>query len=449
MKQLRIIALFWLLLSACSAAETKVVSIQAPQSFVTKTFAPTKEAAPSEVPFTTPVLTPAFTPTKPVVATETPTPREIIQVTLTPTLTEIPNQIKLPEWIVEPLANILLLGVAETDSIYLYNVDNHEQYAASIEINDFDPRWQWQEQDGLYLLNPRGIVIHQKVLNVLTGEFIKPPETNKDVMSPDGRYSVQMIKKEDSPELFSIVDNELGTVTKLHNPYHEYVTRNEDFVEYADAYWSPDGKLIAVWYKKHYYSDNMDDHLVIYTPVGEIFRQQSNLDTMWGNPWNSNLPYRILYIDGHRFVPPCIFEVTENNRFCLEFLREWAINQGVVLLNYDWSPDGGKISFVYYNSEKPETGLCYYDLITEDIVCPIMTNDLKLNKQMYARKAYWSPDSKYMALIFDDIGIADVIGYANIAIVDVENQSFQILEGDYIWPFSNPWRPPLPESIGE
>jgi hypothetical protein len=449
-KQLLIIALFWLLLSACTATETEVVSTQAPQSLVTKTFVLTKEATPSKVPFTTPVSTPTFSPTKPVISTETPTLKEIIQVTSTPTLTEITNQIKLPEWVAEPSANILFLGQAETESMFLYNLDIHEQYEAPIKIYDF-AHWQWEELEGLYLLNPRGSEPHQEAINILTGDFVKPPAVNADVVSSSGRYSVPEFLQGDDLDLLSIFDHELGIETPLHNPFHEYVTRDEDFVESAFASWSSDGKLLSVQYEKHYYSDNTDEHLAIYTLSGEIYRQQSNIDTFSSsqNPWNPALPYRIIYTDHRSIVPPCIFEVSENKNTCLEKIDEWADIRDVITFGYQWSPDGEKISFVYGNSEKPESGLCYYDLALENIVCPIITNDLKLDEQMYARKAYWSPDSKYMVLIFDDIGMADVIGYANIAIIDVDNQSFQILEGEFIYPFSNPWRPPIPESIGE
>jgi WD40 repeat protein len=423
------------------AIEKEIVSTQVPTILTMETNLATRE------PISIIENTPTPIPTNANIPTQIPT-QEVNTVTPLPVLPEVSNQIKLPEWIAEPSANILFLGQAETESMLLYNLDNHEQYEVPIKIYDF-AHWQWQELEGLYLLNLDGSESHQKAINILTGDFVKPPAVNADVISPDGRYSVPEFLQGDDLELLTIVDHELGIETQLYNPFHEYVTRDEYFIESAMASWSPDGKLLSVQFEKHYYSDNIDEHLAIYTLSGEIYRQQSNFHPYPSslNTWSPILPYRIIYTDHRSIVPPCIFEVAENKKICLEKINEWADIRDVITFGYQWSPDGEKISFVYENSDKPESGLCYYDLVTENIECPIKTNDLKLDEQMYARKVYWSPDSKYMVLIFDDIGMADVIGNANIAIIDVDNQSFQVLEGEYTWPYSNPWRPTIPEPI--
>jgi len=435
-KKLLVITLVCLLLSTCVATEKDNISTRV---LTVETFSPTREPLSDTENTSTPAPTKAIIPTQ--IPTQLPT-QEVAPIMPKPAPTEILNQITLPKWIAEPSANILFLGQPETETMFLYNLDVREQYEVPIKIYDF-AHWRWQDQDGLYLLNPRGSENHQKAINILTGDFVKPPPVSANVESPNGRYSVPEFLHGDDFESLAIVDHELELETQLHNPFHGYVTRDEDFVEYAHTSWSPDGKLLSVRYEKHYYSDNTDNHLAIYTLSGEIYRQQSNIYSPSLNSWNPTLPYRIIYT-GHRIVPPCIFEVAENKKTCLGKIDEWADIRNVVTFGYQWSTDGEKISFVYENSDKLETGLCYYDLIMEDLSCPIETNDLKLDEQMYARKAYWSPDSKFIILIFDDIGMVDVIGYANIAIIDVDNQSFQILEGEYTWPYSNPWRPPIP-----
>jgi hypothetical protein len=197
----------------------------------------------------------------------------------------------------------------------------------------------------------------------------------------------------------------------------------------------------TVLYDKHYYSDNYDRNLAIYTPTGEIVRQYVDMNTSWGNPWSPVVPYRILYTDGWT---PCILEVTEDRRECLEIIDEWLISQDVSPFHYIWSPDGHKISFVYNNEDTaviPKTGMCYIELATENIVCPISADGLWLDEQLFARIQFWSPEGRYLVLFFDNLGFMDVVGATRVAVVDIYEQSFWLLEGEYSWPFSNPWRP--------
>jgi hypothetical protein len=150
-------------------------------------------------------------------------------------------------------------------------------------------------------------------------------------------------------ELVTIIDRETGTESELVNPFLHLQSRDEAFIESVWAmYWSPDGAYLSVLYDKHYYSDNYDRNLAIYRPTGEIVRQYVDMDTSWGNPWSPIAPYRILYFDGWT---PCILEVTEDRRKCLEIIDDWLINQDVSPFHYIWSPDGNKISFVYDNSD--------------------------------------------------------------------------------------------------
>ena len=97
-----------------------------------------------------------------------------------------------------------------------------------------------------------------------------------------------------------------------------------------------------------------------------------------------------------------------------------------------------------YLSERPVTGLCYYELTTNTLVCPVSNDDLWLDKQLFARIQFWSPDGKYLVLFFDKLGIMDVVGAQKVAVFNVDSQSFQILEGEYLWPSGDPWRPSIP-----
>jgi hypothetical protein len=153
-----------------------------------------------------------------------------------------------------------------------------------------------------------------------------------------------------------------------------------------------------------------------------------------------------LYTERNR---ACILEIVENKRICLELIDEWLASQNVIPLNFDWSPDGTRVSYIYHNSETSNTGLCYFELATENIVCPITPSDLQLNEQMFARRKFWSPDGKYLVLFFDSIGYSDVIGSVGVIVIDIENQNSWFIEGEYPWPFSDPWRPPIPSNTDE
>ena len=207
--------------------------------------------------------------------------------------------------------------------------------------------------------------------------------------------------------------------------------------------------FLAVRYEKHYYSDNSDQNSAIYTPDGEIFRQYAYMNPVWRDPWSPVGPNKILFTEGHSYAPsPCILEVIANKKACLEIVDDWATGQNVSLFGYTWSPSGNQISFIYEN-DLPNSGLCYFDLATENITCPVTSTDLLFDKQMFARSYFWSPDGKYLVLFFDEVGIGDVIGPQRVVVVNVANQNLQFLEGEFSWPYGDPWRPLLPSQTNE
>lgn len=371
---------------------------------------------------------------------ETPPQPEAVLPTLTPEPTATPVLFSLPGWITEPSANILLLGTIPTQTISFLNVDNRQRYDAPMQLGLYSPKWQWQE-DGYWLLSQQP---NRSIngIDIETGDIVRMSDTLRDVISPDGRYAARILTHADREELVTIIDRETGIENELVNPFLHLQSRDEIFVESVWAvYWSPDGAYLSVLYDKHYYSDNYDRNLAIYTPAGEIVRQYVGLDTSWGNPWSPVAPYRILFTDGWT---PCILEVTEDKKECLETVKQWLISQDVSPFHYIWSPDGNRISFVYNNddtSDISKTGMCYIELVTNNIVCPVSADDLWLDRQLFARIQFWSPDGRYLALFFDNLGFLDVIGPMRVAVIDLHEQNFWLLEGEYSWPFSNPWRP--------
>ena len=398
----------------------------------------TQEAAATPTLLPTATRTPPISPTeisanteteaptaKPATATSSPAPEATLDI-----------RRSLPPWILDPEANILLLGSQENQTITLLNADSGELYTASAPAYEMRPEWFWD--DGNYYLNAGAT--GRKFLNLATGEYVTIPSEGPDIASPNGRYAARIENREDPSELVKIIDYELGTEVELVNPFRDYQTRDEEFVEYARVFWSPDGLFLAVVYFKHYYSDNEDRNLAIYTPSGELFRQKTSLTPELSKPWNPIRPYRILYY-GRR--SPCILEVANNQQTCLSVIADWAEQQVIVPTFYTWSPDGEKISFVY-SSDRPNTGLCYYEVATEELVCPITTEDLFFSRQFFARKHYWSPDGKFLVLFFDRLGIIDVVGTVKVAVVNIETDNIQFIDGDYSFPYNDPWRPPIP-----
>lgn len=343
----------------------------------------------------------------------------------------------LPLWILKPGANILLLVSQENQTISLLNVDSGELHVTFAQAYG-EPQWFWD--NGRYYLKFGSD--DPKFLDLTTRNYVTLPSKGSDVVSPDGRYGARFEKREDQSELVKIINYELQTEVELPNPFHNYQTREEEFVEYARAFWSPDGAFLSVVYFTHYYSDNEDTHLAIYTPTGELFRQYTNVSPTVYKPWSPVSPYRILFT-GQRSVPPCILEIVGNQQTCLATIAEWADEQVVVPSFYTWSPNGKQISFDY-STDRPSTGLCYYVITREELVCPVKTEDLFFDKQFFVRKHYWSPDGRYLVLFFDNLGIIDVVGTVKAAVVNIETGDIQFIEGDYSFPYDDPWRPLMP-----
>ncbi|MCB9418901.1 MAG: hypothetical protein H6667_03810 [Ardenticatenaceae bacterium] len=381
---------------------------------------PTQNAIPAQITVTefVPPATPTETHTPAIIPSITPTDIPISTPTSMPSATVTPWLSSVPEWITDPAVNVLLLGNIEYSPVTIFNVDTGEQ------------------------LNVRA----REVIDILAEIGIKLPTVNQDTFSPNGRYEVQITRQENGTDSVTIVDHETQTENKLFNPFQHLQSLDEPFFEYALAYWSPDGMFLSVTYEKNYYSDNSDYNLAIYTPMGEIFRQYAGMSLMWKNSWSPVETNRILFIEGRS---PCILEVISNKKTCPEIVNKWATNQNVSPFGYAWSPDGKQISFVYENSDSRNSGLCYFDLAKENITCPVTSTDLLFEKQMFAGFHFWSPDGKYLVLFFDEVGIRDVMAPQRVVVVNVANQNLQFLEGEFSWPYTNPWRPLIPSQTNE
>lgn len=377
--------------------------------------------------------------------TVTPTPIPASPVALIPTATVTPT---FPEWIAEADANILLLyknNSDGTDTISILDVESDKRHEIHVAATDFGPQWLWQ--DDLLLLSPNMPQPNADVLDIVTGEFRKLERVDPQALSPNGRYLAH--SKKDSLGSVSIIDYETTIETELVNPFRNVQSRDEDFNEYAFSTWSPDGTFLSVVYEKHYYSDNYDLNLVVYMPSGEIYRQYSNLNIPMMGYWAPALPHRILYRQRNQL---CLLEIVENERICVKAIEDFVDNRDAVITSHGWSPDGTQIIFVY-NSDNFDTfdsGACYYEIVAEKITCLMSIADLYPDERKYIRHQIWSPSGKYAAVLVDGFGFSEhVFGSVTVIVADIENQTFRFIEGEYSWPFNNPWRPSLSKPSDE
>lgn len=421
-----------------------------PDTAVPVTVPPTRTMVMTEtgtaVAQTPPTITPTVSPTPTHAQTSAAQPASTHRPTPTSFLTPTPVVYDLPAWVLDPEVNVLVLGSYGDDgTITLFNAETGEQFEIYMGIDDLKPAWIWQ--DGRYFLSPTSPTATQEVIDIQTGNLVKLAPINQDSVSPNGRYAAH-ITNGDRFDVVTLVDQETGLETELTNPFQD--SSRDDYVVGAEVHWSPDGALLAVLYKKHYYDDNSDHSLVIYAPSGELFRQYENMSISRNSPWSPVLPHRILYTDDNKsFLPkmPCILDVVENEQTCLEIVGEWVESQNVWPYNFVWSPDGSKISFVHVAREERvnKSGACYIELATEEIFCPITPDDLQLEEQFESRGHYWSPDGRYLALFSDRSGpLSDVFGDFAVTTVSRDGQNLQILGLGFSSSHYNPWRPSIP-----
>jgi hypothetical protein len=146
---------------------------------------------------------------------------------------------------------------------------------------------------------------------------------------------------------------------------------------------------------------------------------------------------------------------------CLGKVAQWRDEQQVEIGNYEWSPDGSKVGFIYWGPwGSSNSGFCYIELATDSITCPITRDTLQVDEYLerfgqggvayvYLRDYQWSPSGQYIALGISpglptgDDGTFDTLAIANAA----GELLWIILDGKL--DYNNPWRPPIPSQSEE
>jgi WD40 repeat protein len=154
--------------------------------------------------------------------------------------------------------------------------------------------------------------------------------------------------------------------------------------------------------------------------------------------------------DGTRFLygaeQPCILEWEKEHSWCLEDGR--SFHRGEQVIDYDWSPDGSAVSYIYFSDPIGSTtdgGICIKSLIGGDIRCPTM--DIPELTGRYVRRYRWSPDGQYLIFVSDSDSCPDC-DYATdpqIGIIDVNKGTYwyPLEDFDYDTPDLALWRPAI------
>ena len=362
--------------------------------------------------------------------------------------------------------DVLLLDTAEdrgrNRAATLFNAQTGERFDISVE--DYgSPRWVWIEGNlyidlgnSLFADDPPEVK-HQ--IQVSTGHLIRY-ETAAIFIdgihtfpSPDGRYLIRVVEEENVPAIATLVNQETGEEVELTDPF------NGNYADGIEVAWSPDGQLIGIGRfrriddPKARYGIKLESALAVFSWDGTKLAQYNNLD-YFSLKWSPILPYRILYPTYElNNESPCILDVMTGDYNCLEKIAQVRDTQQVEIGNYEWSPDGSKVGFIYWGAwGSSNSGFCYIELATNSITCPITRDDLQVdtylerfgqggNAYVYLRDYQWSPSGQYIALgVSPGLPTGDDGTLDTLAIADAAGELLWIILDGKIY-YNDPWRP--------
>lgn len=387
-------------------------------------------------------------------APSTPVPTNTPRPTFTPPPTPTLAFFDLPEWVTDPMVNVLLAGIDERSHLRLslYNAETGERFDLPINLSSYDIPSRWTiTEEGFF------IELHHYIpagsqnrlveeINLQTGEVrqLEIPHAFipgvQRIISPGGRYTLHIVRNENLPPQVTIIDGTNDTRIDLSGPFSNY------YKDSITARWSPDSKMVAI-ISDHRYEDlaQPSEHaLSVYSASGEPLQEYENYFSHLN--WSPTSPHQLLVsrLDGD-LQTPCILNFSEDAPICLERIINWRDQHEVKIHQFRWSPDGNRVSFIYWNNETMNNGLCYLDLGNDEIVCPITSEHLQ-NEQFVILHT-WSPDGRYLVVDVNPWGPESHDGgFTSLAIVSSDGRSFQPLgDSAHVWA----WRPPIPSPSGE
>lgn len=392
-----------------------------------KVFSAAAATAATSTPIPTPIPTSLPTETVRVIRTSTPPP----SFTPPPSATPVSASFTFPAWVNDPQATVLLTDLrSPTDRdetiISLLNAGTGERFDLWTSETYWDVAWR-ETETGLTIVIANKPELYQ--IDVKTGQVSQLPYSTVYPgipFAPGGRFAAEI---EDQTVI--ILDQQTGQEITLDDPF------NGRYPDYVDIDWSVDGTLLAV--------QRVDQNettplfgLAIYTADGRLYRYYADIDS-WS--WAADGSYRLLATVGYYFDTEerCILDIQVNTMDCLSEITTWRENGIARISGHQWLPNGNEISFIYWDRDLRVSGLCFIDLISREITCPInetLLTDANLGAgaMTWLVNHSWSSDGQYIAIDIDPCGPeCDDGTLTQVATIARDGSQF------HLWGFGSSW----------
>jgi hypothetical protein len=286
-----------------------------------------------------------------------------------------------------------------------------------------------------------------ELVDIATGQTSRLPKAELLVPgqeSADGRYRVQ-VTDQPGVDAVRIEDRQSGSVITVEDPF------NGSYPDWTVAHWSADGLLLAVERGDWGEMGERTTGLAIHTADGQLYRSYTDT-TNWS--WAPDGSYRILFYPGYYFhtSDPCILDVQANSTECMGEIAAWLQEHGIANASFfQWLPDGSGMSFIYWNYETGQTGLCIMGIASRQINCPVNEHALGSaaigveeggEGRVWLIRYQWSVDGRYISLVLNAFPPGAEDGnFLQLATIASDGGNF------HLWGFGGwevVWRPSLP-----
>ncbi|WP_420629661.1 hypothetical protein [Candidatus Leptofilum sp.] len=341
-----------------------------------------------------------------------------------PTPTATPITIPLPAWLSDPATPVVVSAIKagiydETLHLHFLNLETGEAFELPLAEGRRDLVYQWETNtlfsywQSIPDTDPKAW--EHTALDLTTGIIIQKLEDApmKDRrLSPDGQHLARM-------EWISPWDVEEGEPFGMQMLHIEDVNGNivtlDDPVEpefdndRPDLKWSPDGRYLMVI---HRHQDNPDVYefctiTTFFTNQGELVGSYDGLHGDWATDGSSRVQYR-------SFGEICWFDVAVGSETsCNGASSRWADERGYTTDKYQLSPDGTRLSFIYWRTPPAlldgfDSGVCFVQLSDDAVVCPTdaVADTFPEANGPYLLEANWSPNGEFLQILVDPGGLS-------------------------------------------
>lgn len=364
--------------------------------------------------------------------------------TAIPLLTPSMEVIDFPQWLKNPITNILAYRKQDEDgnmplAITFLNPDTAEQF--EIETPEFT-YFFWHDSQSLILVQGDCKAPDQlTIVDTNTGsinQYTYQDSPVKEIKclfesSPD-RYQTDIKWDENFEGYAVLIDTQTGGEKTFTIP--------GDGIYDGRAYISPNNKYIVILQSKN--PDMLEGPGPAIADRIEVYTINDGNLVMTINE-EIGMTFDMFYPDNdEKFIvlrknTPCIIEIDNQQKKCILNITN-TFPDSSIYLGY-FTNGEKKLGFIYANHNSG--GLCFYDLFTGDISCP--TSGLSLLEDHYLISYQLSPDQQYILLLYGFVTpLSDAGGPSGRAIIKSDGSNFVDLGlgADFIWTWIQAqWRP--------